>query len=218
MLKELQTKLLAMNVNHLTEKKNNLTYLSWAKAWEIIITEYPDATYTIKKNPNGTPEFGSAKFGYMVYTDVTIEGITREMWLFVMNGANKSLKDEPYQYKDRYGKVKDVEAINMFDINKTVMRCLVKNLAMFGLALYVFSGEDLPTDLDEPKTTEKPETTYVKKEGERKITTQQLIDIAANKGYDEAYLKEKYKVSDVKYIKSDIKLQAYDKLMTLKDK
>ena len=48
-----------------------------------------------------------------------------------------------YEYDTKYGK-KTVKSFTMFDVNKTIMRCLVKNLAMFGLGLYIYSGEDLP--------------------------------------------------------------------------
>jgi hypothetical protein len=64
------------------------------------------------------------------------------------------MKKESYEYSTRYG-VKTVDAATMFDINKTLMRCLVKNLAMFGLGLYIYAGEDLPED-NEPKTVAKP--------------------------------------------------------------
>ena len=71
----------------------------------------------------------------------------------VMDGANKAMKAEKYSYqvKGRNGQPYDkwVEAATMFDINKTIMRCLVKNLAMFGLGLYIYAGEDLPTTDDD---------------------------------------------------------------------
>ena len=112
----------------------------------------------------------------MVYTKVTIEGITHEMWLPVMNSANKAMKAIPYSYKvknknfkyatkkedgkyyDKYGNEqteyieKTVEAATMFDVNKAVMRCLTKNQAMFGLGLYIYAGEDIPeTEKEEQK-------------------------------------------------------------------
>lgn len=132
-----------INVNNHTEEKNGLTYLSWAWAWAEIKKVYPDATYTIKKFENSLPYVYDENVGYMVFTEVTIEGLTHEMWLPVMDGANKAMKSEPYTYKTKYGE-KTVEAATMFDINKTIMRCLVKNLAMFGLGLYIYAGEDLP--------------------------------------------------------------------------
>lgn len=131
------------NVNGHTEEKNGLTYLSWAWAWAEVKKAYPEANYTIEKF-DGLPYVYDENTGYMVYTTVTIEGITHEMWLPVMDGANKAMKSKPYTYKDRYGKEKTVTAATMFDVNKTIMRCLVKNLAMFGLGLYIYAGEDLP--------------------------------------------------------------------------
>ena len=130
------------NVNGHTEEKNGLTYLSWAWAWAEVKKAYPDANYAIEKF-NGLPYVYDENTGYMVYTTVTIEGITHEMWLPVMDGANKAMKAKPYEYQTRYGK-KTCEAATMFDVNKAIMRCLVKNLAMFGLGLYIYAGEDLP--------------------------------------------------------------------------
>ena len=132
-----------INVNDKTESKKNLTYLSWAWAWAEVKEKCPDATYKIWKDEQGNPYTYNEILGYMCYTTVCIEGETLEMWLPVMDGANKAMKAEGYTYTTRYGD-KSVEAASMFDINKTIMRCLVKNLAMFGLALYIYAGEDLP--------------------------------------------------------------------------
>lgn len=133
-----------INVNDLTEKKNGLTYLTWAHAWKLFKEIYPNASYKVQKfGDQGKPYFEDDK-GIMVYTEVTANGDTYEMWLPVMDGANKSLKSEAYESTSRYGK-RQVAAATMFDINKTIMRCLVKNLAMFGLGLYIYAGEDLPT-------------------------------------------------------------------------
>lgn len=162
-----------LNINGHTEKKNvggkDLTYLSWPWAWAEVKKRYPDAHYTVWKNENGLPYTEDPLTGYMVYTSVTIEGITHEMWLPVMDGANKAMRRTEYDYRvknpnfkyakwddqrkgyfDKYNKeqpeyiVKHCDAATMMDINKTIMRCLVKNLAMFGLGLYIFAGEDLP--------------------------------------------------------------------------
>lgn len=132
----------AIDVNTKTDKKDNLTYLSWADAWGYIMKMYPTATYEILKNDNNLPYFADDS-GAMVFTKVTIEGTTHEMWLPVMDGKNKAMKKEAYKYSTKYGE-KTVEAFTMFDINKTVMRCLVKNIAMFGLGLYIYAKEDLP--------------------------------------------------------------------------
>ena len=130
-------RLSVINLNDHVEKKSNLTYLSWAWAWSATKTACPDATYKI-----GETEYDEA-LGFMCHTTVTIEGETLEMWLPVMDGANKSMKKVAYSYSSRYGD-KQVDAATTFDINKTIMRCLVKNLAMFGLGIYIYAGEDLP--------------------------------------------------------------------------
>lgn len=146
-----------INVNEKVEKKNGLTYLSWAWAWGEVKKACPDAGYKI-----GEVEY-DPDLGFMCHTEVTIEGETLAMWLPVMDGANKSMKKVSYTYKGtawKDGKKvevdKVVEAATTFDINKTIMRCLVKNLAMFGLGLYIFAGEDLPESETPPAPINPP--------------------------------------------------------------
>lgn len=163
--------LYALNVNDRTEKKNGLTYLTWAHAWAEFKKQYPSATYKIVKDANtNLPYFVDERLGIIVYTEVTVDGLTYEMWLPVMDGANKAMRLEPYTYqvwdktKNTYVE-KRVDAASMFDINKTIMRCLVKNLAMFGLGLYIYAGEDLPEDNSETEKQEpiKPKRSYTRK-------------------------------------------------------
>jgi hypothetical protein len=142
----------AINVNDKVEKKNGLTYLSWAWAWGEVKKVYPSASYRIIRDPNTGEIYTYSKtLGYMVMTEVEIEGEALEMWLPVMDGANKPMKSEYYTYQSTKWESgrkilidKTVDAADMFDINKTLMRCLTKNLAMFGLGHYIFAGEDLP--------------------------------------------------------------------------
>ena len=151
------TTLSTINVTDKTEKKNGLTYLSWAWAWAEFMKVCPEAKYEIREF-EGKPYLYDEKLGYMVFTSVTIGEDTRTMWLPVMDGANKAMKDHPYKYQIRQknwntGQIemaeKTVEPATMFDINKTIMRCLVKNIAMFGLGLYIYAGEDLPEEAAE---------------------------------------------------------------------
>lgn len=146
----------AINVNDHTEKlkqgNTQLTYLSWAWAIDEVMKLYPDTSYKVVKF-DGKPYLYDENLGYMVFTEVTIENQTKEMWLPVMDGANKAMKNHSYTYQVKEYKnykwtggyvEKTVEPATMFDINKTIMRCLVKNLGMFGLGLYIYAGEDLP--------------------------------------------------------------------------
>lgn len=153
----------AVNVNEHTEVKDTgkvkLTYLSWAWAWAEVKKRFPTASYEIIKF-NGLPYVYDEKTGFMVYTTVTIEGVTHEMWLPVMDGNNRAMLDHPYEVQTKYNNF-TVQAATMFDVNKAIMRCLTKNLAMFGLGLYIYAGEDLPEDPDEDikeKDQKKPKT------------------------------------------------------------
>lgn len=142
------SELSAVDVSDHVEKKDGLTYLSWAWAWAEVKKRYPEATYAVLKNIDGMPYFQSDA-GLMCFVSVSIDGLTHEMWLPVMNHGNKAMKMQPYSYQvfDKYKKVfieKQVDAATMFDVNKTIMRCLVKCIAMFGLGHYIYAGEDLP--------------------------------------------------------------------------
>lgn len=146
------------------EKRESLTYLSWANAWSEFKSAYPSATYRILKNENGLPYFSDPNLGIMVFTEVTVDDVTHQMWLPVMDNKNKAMKLQSYTYLvwDNYQKKhveKTVQAASMFDINKTLMRCLVKNLAMFGLGLYIFQGDDLPEKQGDDTTSSVPQQT-----------------------------------------------------------
>lgn len=142
--------LFSINVGNHIEKKNGLSYLSWPYAWAEVKKRFPDATYSVKLfGENNLPYVYDENTGYMVFTNVTINNLTHEMWLPVMDNFNKSMKSVKYTYSSNYRKNACVEAASMFDINKAIMRCLVKNLAMFGLGLYIYSGEDLPENESE---------------------------------------------------------------------
>lgn len=134
-----------IDVNKHTSQNQGLTYLSWAWAWAEVKEKFPDATYEIEKFENSLPYVFDPNTGYMVWTKVTIQGITHEMWLPVMDSKNKAMKNEPYEYQTKAGK-KWVQAATMTDINKAIMRALTKNLAMHGLGLYIYAGEDVPTE------------------------------------------------------------------------
>lgn len=128
------SKLNSINVNDKTEKKNGLTYLSWAWAWGEVKKLYPDATYTIYENtlPSGyvVNYFTDGRTSY-VKTGVTINNLEHIEELPVMDYRNKSIL---------------LENMTSFDVNKTIQRSLTKALARHGLGLYIYAGEDLPED------------------------------------------------------------------------
>lgn len=149
--------LFEVDVTDQLEKKKagntELTYLSWPYAWAEVKRRYPDASFTIWTNENGLPYVYDEKTGFMVFVSVFIEGQEFKSFLPVMDSNNKAMKADAYTYKVKHyeygkwdGKTYDdklVEGATMFDINKTIQRCLVKALAMAGLGLYVFAGEDI---------------------------------------------------------------------------
>lgn len=147
----------AINVNDMVEKKktekSTLTYLSWSSAWQVVKEEFPDVEYEILRNPEtNLPYWYDPLTGYMVFTKVNIKNQTHQMWLPVMDGTNHAMKAEPYQVQTKYKKF-TVPAATMCDINKAIMRCLVKNLSMFGLGLYIYRGEDLPDGESQAQNT-----------------------------------------------------------------
>ena len=123
-------KLNAVNVNEHTEKKNGLTYLSWAWAWGEVKKVHPDASYTIYENADGWFYHTDGKTAW-VKTGVTVEGIEHIEYLPVMDYRNKSIP---------------VDNITSFDVNKAIQRSLTKACARHGLGLYIYAGEDLPEE------------------------------------------------------------------------
>ena len=176
------TDLRSVNVNGHTEEKNGLTYLSWAWAVDEVSQRYPDMTYEVCKFDNGNgvllPYMYDKNTGYMCMTQVTIGGITKEMWLPVMDSNNHAMKSEAYEIQTKY-KTIIVAAATMFDVNKTIMRCLTKNLAMFGLGLYIYAGEDLPEDANK-----EPEKTPQEKAKETREANQKAFEERFAKLYD----------------------------------
>ena len=132
-----------LDVNHKTKEKSGLKYLSWSWAWAEFKKINSDATYSVDLY-DGKPYLGDDNLGYMVSTTVTVGELTIPMHLPVIDGANKAMKSFDYSYSTKY-KDKECKAASMFDINTAIMRCLTKNLAMFGLGLYIYAGEDIPS-------------------------------------------------------------------------
>lgn len=135
-----------INVNDKTEKKNGLTYLSWAWAWGEIKKLHPNATYTIYENADGCFYHTDGKTCW-VKTGVTVNGIEHIEYLPVMDYKNKSIP---------------LNAVTSFDVNKTIQRSLTKACARHGLGLYVYAGEDLPEE-EKPEPKAEPKKTATRK-------------------------------------------------------
>ena len=174
----------AIDCNGHTEKKNGLTYLSWAWAWAIVKHHFPSANYELVYF-NERPYLFDENLGYLVQTFVTIDGERIGMHLPVMDGANKAQKHVKSSYfvtewknGSRTGGMieKFIEPANMFDINTTIMRCLTKNLAMFGLGHYIYAGEDLPQQLDDSEDTKATAKVSVAKAVLAKSTTSPKVE------------------------------------------
>lgn len=131
-----------LNVSGKTEKKNGLTYLSWAWAWGELKKIHPDATYTVYENAEGWNYFTDGMTCW-VKTGVTVNGIEHIECLPVMDYKNKSIP---------------AKSVTSVDVNKAIQRSLTKAVARHGLGLYIYAGEDLPEDEREEEKKAKVET------------------------------------------------------------
>lgn len=123
------------------EKKNGLTYLSWAFAWGELKKRYPNSYYTIYESNMGWNYFSDSNTCW-VKTGVTVvyqddlgveHSIEHIEYLPIMDYRNKSIPQE---------------AVTSFDVNKTIQRSLTKAVARHGLGLYIYAGEDIPSESD----------------------------------------------------------------------
>jgi hypothetical protein len=126
-----------INVNDKVEKKNGLTYLSWAWAWGVLKENFPNANYIIYENKDGWNYHTDGRTAW-VKTGVVVEGIEHIEELPVMDFRNKSIP---------------LEQLSSFDVNKSIQRSLTKAISRHGLGLYIFAGEDLPEDNETNSTT-----------------------------------------------------------------
>lgn len=119
-------KLSGVDISHLIEKKGKQDYLSWANAWNEVKKLYPEATRTVYEGEYGMPYFSDGKT-CLVKVGVTIDGIEHIDYLPIMDYRNKSIP---------------ADAVTTFDIVKTIQRSTVKCIALHGLGLNLWIGED----------------------------------------------------------------------------
>lgn len=122
--------LYAVNVNDHTERKNGLTYLSWAWAWAEVKKLHADATYTIYEDANGRIYHTDGRTAW-VKTGVTVNGLEHIEYLPIMDVRNRSIP---------------LANVTSMDANKAIQRSLTKACARHGLGLYIYAGEDLPEE------------------------------------------------------------------------
>ncbi len=124
----------AVNCSQYTERKGNLSYISWAWAWRIVKSHFPDATYTIYENAEGWNYFTDGRTAW-VKTGVTVQGLEHIEYLPVMDQRFQSIP---------------LESVRSTDVNKAIQRSLTKACARHGLGLSLYAGEDLP-DRQQPQ-------------------------------------------------------------------
>ena len=162
-----------VDVSDRIEKKQNLSFLSWAWAWGTLMEHYPQAEYSFQE-PAEAQKDGSV----MVYCTVTIDGLSRQMWLPVMDFRNQAISNP-----------------DAVQVNKAKMRCLVKCLAMFGLGHYIYAGEDLPSaEADKAAEKMKEELNPPKMNDE---THAEIVKLMASTQADEAEFLKYFKVSQI---------------------
>lgn len=128
--------LFAISVKEKVERKGNLDYLSWANAWAMLKSVYPDAQRKVYESDHtGLNYFTDGKTAW-VKVGVTIGGQEHIDYLPVMDFRNNSIS---------------VDKLTSADINKTIQRSTAKAIAMHGLGLSLWIGEDVPE-----MTTERP--------------------------------------------------------------
>ena len=140
--------LLKRDVNSHTEKKNNLTYLSWAWAWAEALKADPQASFSVQMF--GDKCYMEINGTAMVWVTVTMFGKPMVCQLPVMDNFNRPISIEGVTTTNKYGK-EITTKLDSFNVNTAIMRCMTKALSLHGLGLYIYAGEDLPEDGDKPE-------------------------------------------------------------------
>lgn len=148
----------AIDVNEHTEKKGSLTYLSWAWAWQVTKANFPTANYKVYENDLG---FNYHTDGHTAWVKVgvTIEDQEHIEYLPIMDYKNKSIP------KDQ---------VTSFNANTAIQRALTKAIARHGLGLYIYAGEDIPSD--NPASRKTYNTWSKANEQERLTTKKEFMD------------------------------------------
>lgn len=155
------SKLAQIDCSEHVEKKGRFSYLSWAWAVKRLREVDPKATWEVKRF-DGAP-YLKTDCGYFVEVEVTVQGLPLSQIHPILNNQNKPIA-EP----------------NSFDINTSIQRCLVKAIALHGLGLYIYAGEDLPEIQEDPVSSQQ---VGVIKLNIKKLATLRKVDEDTIKGY-----------------------------------
>lgn len=169
-------KLNEIDVSKKVEKKNGLSYLSWAWAWAELKKIYPTANYKVYEREDGTIYWTDGKTCW-VKTGVTVDGIEHIEYLPIMDYRNQSIT---------------IDKITSFNVNSSIQRSLTKAVARHGLGLYIYAGEDLPEDAS--KVLEEMKI----QEGQK----QRIEDAIAQELINEEKMLIKYKVKSIEELNS----------------
>lgn len=162
--------LAAVNVNDYIEKKNGLSYLSWAFAVDQLLRRDPAAQWQYETDMDGLPYVKIGETA-MVFCTVTAFGVARTAQLPVMDHRNKPIPNP-----------------DAFQVNTAMQRCLAKAIALHGLGLYIYAGEDVPIEDDSSPVT----VVYV---GEEEIKT--ITNLAEKVGVELSAIAKAYKVESI---------------------
>lgn len=209
-----------MTKHEQTIPNTKMTYIAWSIIADYMLRYYPDFTYKVVK-ANGKDlldddklYFGDDEIGYMVAVKVTVCGIERFGYLPIIDSANKTIKLKSYTYINSFGKEKIVDALTMFEVNSTIMRCMVKVVAsQFGLGLSTYQKQ--PVEYFNILTAPKSKEYVIDDEAETEEFKAQLNELynAANNGLTKLDNKDVNKFFNAK-ISKDIFLEKLKSLVS----
>jgi hypothetical protein len=177
-------KLKDVDISKLAEQKGKFDYLSWAHAVREMLKVFPEATWEVHEYDN--MPYMQTTTGYYTKVSVTIEGVTRTQIHPVLDNKNQTI-DTP----------------NAFQINTSIQRCLAKAIALHGLGLVLFAGEDLPNNITDKQ--EKEITKFANQVKDEEVKKSMLDAIKSGKVNESNYKKS------LEHCKTIIKNQKGDK-------
>ncbi len=172
-----------INVQDKIEKKGNLSYLSWAFAWEQLKIKHPKSQYKVYERENGIIYWTDGKTAW-VKVSVTVDDIEHIEYLPIMDYKNKSIP---------------VDQVSSFNVNTSIQRALTKAIARHGLGLYIYAGEDIPSAEKDDILEEERQSLYDECKELRDIIIGEL-EMAIDLGNLRAIWEENEK--DIKTLKS----------------